>query len=401
MTSWIIYRDKHMINHLLDNCFQTELHTTVIAVEEERGQYWHAYKDTVFFMEKGGMASDIGKINDQPVLQLRMKDGKQWHLLDEAMQVGDAAFMSINLHERFRKCQIHTAQHVISALLCNIYQVNTLSHHVSDEENEIEFDLKQFNDKMASELMVMCNGLIRDDLSVDILYPTYAEAIKHAPATKLNHDELRVVRIGNLDYNLCGCMHVPSLRYLQMIYISGYEKSARGYKVKYLCGDQLLDCTDRRYHVLDEACQTLALSHLYLNTGIHKLINEQKAAQKDAQFWKLKYVTMLAEQLAQDEHAMIVYESDDLDSKSAVYLAQCLHQVHHRSSIVLSKMGEHAHVVVSISQDATMNAQTMFNELAEQFQLHGGGNAQLMQGGGIYTKALSDYIKCIQNLETI
>ncbi|MCG4877885.1 hypothetical protein L0N00_15765, partial [Eggerthella lenta] len=87
-----------------------------------------------------------------------------------------------------------------------------------------------------------CNGLIRDDLDVSIQYPTRVEASKMAKGKNIDRDDLRVVRIGALDYNMCGCMHVPSLRYLQMLYISGYEKSAKGYKIKYLVGDQLLDC---------------------------------------------------------------------------------------------------------------------------------------------------------------
>ena len=99
----------------------------------------------------------------------------------------------------------------------------------------------------------MCNGFIRDDLAVTIQYPSEQEALRHVPLVKANHETLRVVRIAQLDYNLCGCMHVPSLRYLQMVFISGYEKTGRGYKIRYLCGDQLLDCVNKRYQVLDEA----------------------------------------------------------------------------------------------------------------------------------------------------
>ena len=62
---------------------------------------------------------------------------------------------------------------------------------------------------MAFELQVLCNGLIRDDLEVSIQYPTRVEASKMAKGKNLDRDDLRVVRIGALDYNMCGCMHVP------------------------------------------------------------------------------------------------------------------------------------------------------------------------------------------------
>lgn len=387
-----------MVNKLLDNCFLTELNTIVTDVEQDNGLFWYAFKDTVFFMKKGGMASDIGVINGSEVIDLRIKDNKQWHLMDKEMQIGDNAFMSINLHERFRKCQIHTAQHLISALLCNIYKVNTLSHHVSDDENEIEFDLDNFTDKMANELMVLCNGLIRDDLEVTIAYPSRSEAAQHVPQEKLDHEEIRVVRIGTLDYNLCGCMHIPSLRYLQMIYISGYEKTTRGYKIKYICGDQLLDCISRRYKVLNEASQTLALSHLYLNTGIHKLINEQKALGRDILLWKHKYFTLFAEKADNESCSLIVHEFDDMDVKSLDQLAQYITNQCDKPCVLLAKIFDKCHVVVAAPKNYDADCNACFQQMAHQFNLNGGGSRTLSQGGGIYTKSLSDYVKALQKI---
>lgn len=388
-----------MINKLLDDCFQCELHTAVSDVIEENSLYWHAFKDTIFFMEKGGMASDIGMINGKNVLGLRMRDGKQWHLLEDKLDVGAAAFMSINLHERFRKCQIHTTQHLISALLGNIYKVKTLSHHVSDDENDIEFDFDHFTDKMASELMVLCNGLIRDDLEVSIHYPTRTEAALHVKEEDLHHeDELRVVRIGNLDYNLCGCMHVPSLRYLQMIYISGYEKTTRGYKVKYLCGDQLLDGVDRRYHVLNEAAQTLAVSHLYLNTGIHRVINDQKAAMREVAVWKQKSFALFAQQFGKKDGSLLVHVFEDWDVKSVGQLASYLSNQCQQSCVLLAVMDDKSHVVIARAKDQSGDALQLFRTLADRFSLHGGGNAVMAQGGGACSDELVQYVKSIQKI---
>ena len=134
-----------MFNKLYDNCFKTELQTEVIKVKEDKGMYWHAFKDTIFYVEGGGMESDIGMIDRHMVHGLKKEDGYVWHLLDEKLE--GSVFMSVNLHERFRKCQIHTAQHLISAVLQNVYNVKTLSHHVSDEVNDVELSFDNFNEK--------------------------------------------------------------------------------------------------------------------------------------------------------------------------------------------------------------------------------------------------------------
>ena len=43
-------RSDDMFNKLYDNCFKSELTTKVVKVEEDRGMYWHACKDTIFFL---------------------------------------------------------------------------------------------------------------------------------------------------------------------------------------------------------------------------------------------------------------------------------------------------------------------------------------------------------------
>lgn len=381
-----------MINKLYDNCFTTELHTKVVKVQKgEDGGFWHACKDTVFYKEGGGMASDIGMIEDHLVLDLKYEDGYLWHLLD--VELSGTVFMSVNLHERFRKCQIHTAQHLISAVLGNVYKVKTLSHHVMDEENDVEFDFKEFTEKMAFELQVLCNGLIRDDLEVSVQYPTPSEAQKLALQKGVHRDELRVVSIGALDYNPCGCMHVPSLRYLQMLYIRGFEKTTKGYKVKYLVGDQLLDCTTRRYGVLDEIAQTLAVPHLYLGTGVNRMMNENRQLNRDITIWKQKYYALFAKELAASQGDRIIHAFDDIDIKSVAAMAKYVTTHYHKAVIFVAKIYDNVHVVVAGCEEVDFHVEEIFNDIAQQFALKGGGNNVMSQGGGIYRKQILAYIQ--------
>ena len=379
-----------MINKMYDNCFTTELNTKVVKVEEENGCYWHACKDTIFYKENGGMASDIGVIDDHMVLDLKFMDGYLWHLLDVKLEGN--VFMSVNLHERFRKCQIHTAQHLISAVLGNVYKVTTLAHHVGDEENDIEFDFEEFNEKMAFELKVLCNGLIRDDLEVSVKYPTPSEAKKFAIKGDVNRDDLRVVRIGALDYNLCGCMHVPSLRYLQMLYISGFEKTTNGYKVKYLVGDQYLDCVTRRYKVLDEVSRTLAVPHLYISTGVNRIVNENKQLNRDILVWKQKYYDMFGASLAQQEQEVITHFFDDIDVKSLGGLAQFITSNHKKVVIFVAKIYDNVHVLVAKNKTMDTDINAIFKDFSDKYRLKGGGSEEVLQGGGIFKEEIKEYL---------
>ena len=209
----------------------------------------------------------------------------------------------------------------------------------------------------------------------------------------IDRDDLRVVRIGTLDYNLCGCMHVPSLRYLQMLYISGYEKTTKGYKIKYLVGDQLLDCLSKRYDVLNEASKLLAVPHLYVNTGVNRLINETRQLNRDVVVWKQKYYKMLAKEIGQSKDDIIVRFFDDIDVKSEVDLAKYVIGEYKKAVIFVAKTYDNVHVVVAVHKDMDVDASKLFKSIAEKYRLKGGGNSQLSQGGGIYQEGILQYIE--------
>ena len=375
-----------MFNKLYDNCFKSELNTKIIKVEEENGLYWHACKDTIFYVGNGKMSNDIGMMDNHMVLGLKKQDGYVWHLLDVKLE--GSVFMSINLHERFRKCQIHTAQHLINAVLRNVYKVDNLSSEVTDETCALEYNFADFNDKMAVELQVLCNGLIRDDLTVSILYPSRAEASQFLSSKELINDNLRVVRIGALDYVLCDCIQVPSLRYLQMIYIRGYEKTEHGYKIFFLVGDQLLDCVDRRYKVMDEISHELATPHLYLNAGVSKLVAKTNELKNEVQEWKEKYYLEMAEAFAQRKETAFVEQVEGCNEKSLVKMAQKLSEEYGKTVILWGKEYDTALLAIASTPDSSYDVKAMYETLKETYRFVGSCGEQLAYGKGIYKDGL-------------
>ncbi len=380
-----------MFNKLYDNCFKTELNTKIIEVREDKGLYWHACKDTIFYLGNDNMDSDIGMMDNHMVLGLKKQDGYVWHLLDSKLE--GSVFMSVNLHERFRKCQAHTAQHLISAILSNVYNVKQLSFNIEEEYGEVEYDFKDFNEKMASELQVLCNGLIRDDLRVSILYPNVVEATQYLPMKQVMDNDLRVVRIGALDYTVCHSMHVPSLRYLQMILIRGFKKTENGYKIKYLVGDQLLDSVERRYKVLDEIGHVLSSDHLYLNTAVNRLINQNCELNNEINAWKEKYYMNMAQEFAEKNDQLIIEEINDVDNRFLLKMADVLCTKYHKSCILLGKQYDTVHVIVEGDVQSDFNVVSVFNRIVEKYHLTGTVGSTVAECGGLYRSDMLNEIK--------
>lgn len=375
-----------MINKLYDNCFTTELQTQVKEVKKSADGFWHACNDTIFFQGDDQMRADIGVINKKNVKALRFENGMIWHLLDT--QLSGNVFMSVNLHERFRQCQIHTAQHLIEAILKNVYKGEMLQHHMGEDENSIEFSLKDFNSLKAFELQVLCNGLIRDDLAIIAQYPTAKEA--NALFKNVPYDtDMRVVRIGALSYSRCHCMHVPSLRYLQMIYIRGFNKSANGYDIKYVVGDQLLDAANRRYQVLDEVCEELHVEHPFLNTAINQLHHRLEASEKAKRDWIQKYYKSVTREWMQQK-STIIEETCDVKEHDLKQMAEKIFKKSEQTTILINKQYDRVQIVI---YSASIDPKAMISQISQRFHLQTQFDECFAQATGIYDKEIKAYVK--------
>ena len=371
-----------MANILYDNCFISSYKTKVKEVVEENGYYWHYLEETIFFVESGGMPSDEGLINQHKVLKLKKEYDKVWHLLPVKLE--GSVNLSIDFHLRFTRSQIHTAQHLISGIMENVYGYKTMSHHLHAHYNDVEFDATELKDRQLHELQVIINGLIRDDLRVGIFYPTKMEMYKYNTKNPGLHHEVRMVKIGEITTTPCGCIHVPSLRYLQMIKIQGWEKSAKGVKLNYVCGDQLLHNYDRYYQSLHKAGTLLAQPFDFVELGILNLMQENKSLQADITLFRTKYVEALISAMDINKKQCKVFEGMDLRTFSL--LSNTYAQLSQENFIFVLKHDTRVQVCVRHPQ-----AQDMFKQIAEAFHINGGGKNDCAQGGGSYQEGIETY----------
>lgn len=373
-----------MANILYDNCFISNHRTKVKEVVEENGYYWHHLEETIFFAEGGGMLSDRGLINQHKVLKLKKENEIVWHLLDVKLE--GSVILSIDFHRRLLSSQIHTAQHLISGLMRSIYGIETLSHHVHDKYNDIVFDGKEFSERALIELQMTVNGMIRDDYPVTIFYPTKQEAMKYTSKDLSMFNEVRIVKIGDVFSEPCGCIHVPSLRFIQMIKLTEYEVTNKGLIIRYVCGDQMLKNYDLYHTTLNKATTLLAQPVEFVEMGILKLIQEIKNLNADNLMLKHRYVIALCEKLNQEGN--VYHFFDDIDLKTFAMLCNSFKELHKGLFIFVLK--HESRVQLFVGND--MDSDVIFNKIASKLNLKGGGNKDFAQGGGVYTPEVEEVV---------
>lgn len=349
-------------------------------------RFWVATKTSCFYVEGGGMAKDEGTLGGLPVYDVKRGNDLYYHLVDEPLK-GKVEGI-VDYPNRLRRCQIHDAQHLISAYLFDEYDLMTVSHHVSESDNEIVF-AGPVNEIDLPETQKALDKYLLEDLPITISYPSRELLDAHPSFKKLAYDKIRVVQIGEIDFNLCGCLHLKSLREISAVFLKGYEETKEGLIVHYLAGGQINDYLRPRLEVLDKATKLLALDHLDIVSGIERLQAENKNLNYLYQSLKQEKLENLALDLAK-ETAPLIKELIGLEVKEGQFLVSYLLNQGFSGSIalVLRINEDNCHVLV-----AGADAKTLFKELSDVFCLKGGGNDRLLQGGGTYKDGMIEWIR--------
>jgi alanyl-tRNA synthetase len=233
--------------NFFDDYRVTRITTQVLYCEAYENHYWITCADSCFFVESGGMVSDTGWLNGLPILKVRVVDQQVWYLVDEPLF--GSVEMVIDWDARLRKVQVHTAQHLISALVEQITGGKTLSFHVNSNGNEIRFTgctVELSIEKLQSAV----NQAVIANYPVSITYP--------------RNDDYRVVSIGDLDHNPCGCLHLNNLGEVGLIQLLSFVQTKHEITITYLAGYDMLVYWQQRYPVLQELTRVTARDHLAL-----------------------------------------------------------------------------------------------------------------------------------------
>jgi len=249
--------------------YKKKFQAKVINVQQKNDLIELILNQTCFYPEAGGQICDKGNISGFPVVDVQELDGNIIHYLK-----GDARFnpgMSVNgeieWETRFDHMQQHTGQHILSSVLKELWQKETLSFHMGVEICTIDIPFTSLEEKKIEELECFCNKIIYSNKPIYQYYidenksDIYEELRKKQQ--KLN-EKLRIVEIAEYDINACGGTHCRNTGEVAIIKISNWERRKDKTRISFLCGHRgFLDYQNKHYIVKN-------LSNLF-TTGISNL----------------------------------------------------------------------------------------------------------------------------------
>jgi misacylated tRNA(Ala) deacylase len=195
------------------NSYLKEIEATVTYSEED----YIILNQTIFYPTSGGQLSDKGIISDVEVLEVKKELGKIKHFLKEnPFKKGDKVYLKVNWNLRYKYMRMHSAQHLISAIILDKYGAETCGNQISDETSRLDFTPFKPTDQQLKDITLEFNRLVDEKLPI-IVYTTSRDEVLATvnPARRKlfsrlpeSIKEIRVIEIQDTDKCPCGGTHV-------------------------------------------------------------------------------------------------------------------------------------------------------------------------------------------------
>ncbi len=202
---------------------------------------------TAFFPEGGGQPGDSGWLGDTPVTTTTYDDGEALHWLEgePEFRPGDVIEGRVDGEVRRDHAQQHTAQHLLSALLYNAHDLDTLSFHLGRESSHIDLDASpgDLSDEFLDGVETEVNLRVMENIPVSVtLAPGDPPTRLRGKSTEEIRGELRVVEIGDaLDASACCGTHTRSTGEIGPVAFLGTTTVRGRIRLFFLAGSRALD----------------------------------------------------------------------------------------------------------------------------------------------------------------
>ena len=386
MTERLFYTDPYL----------KETIARVLKVGGKDGEVRLLLDKTIFYPEGGGQPSDRGIIEgDGFRVHVEKVTGKEeiWHggRLEGRLPVeGDEVRLILDWEWRYENMRAHTGQHILSAIIKDLYGAETTGFQIFEEHSKIEIDYPgELNWEIVEKVEELANEAVWGDLEVEVeVYDELPEDVmvrlRKALSEKVK-PPIRVVRIGTLDVTPCGGTHVRSTREIGLIKVLRfYRKSRKLWRIEFATGKRALKALngilDDYWDSLDEMPnknRPLKERVGELNEEIDALEREKDALRRELWRWKGRALLQKARELG---GFRVVAHVEEWPMKDAQAFA--IHFVENNPGTVLLLAGENYIIFAKNRGVEGISMAELLREVLNELGGGGGGSENLARGGG-------------------
>jgi alanyl-tRNA synthetase len=237
-----------------NDCYLHHFHARLLeAVEGGR----RAYLDrTAFYPSSGGQPFDLGSLNGVVVRDVVDEGDRIAHMLEGPLEDSDVEGR-VDWARRFDHMQQHTGQHLLSAVLVELFDIPTLSFHMSAASSTIDVDAVSLEPKRIEKAEERCAEIVSEARKVAIGYEDASGDLGLRKASERT-GTLRIVSIEGIDRSACGGTHVRSTSEIGPVLVRKLEKIRGNVRIEFVCGLRALRQARADFHALSEISRSFS-----------------------------------------------------------------------------------------------------------------------------------------------
>ena len=273
----------------------------VEKVYRDRDKFIAVSKESPFYPDgKGGQLGDRGKIGNRRVLRVFEKEGYIHHVLDREIEPGEYEFW-IDEDRRKEIARQHTAQHILSAALVEIADIETVSFHMGEDFSTIDLDAAPILKEVLDESEELSNKIVLENRRVieHVVDRSGAEKFPlRKPVSDKVKGKVRIIEIENFDWSACGGFHVSRTGEIGLIKIIDHEKVKGSLtRVYFVAGKRSLREFSKLVDLFKDLSRMLTTSSDEMKARISNIIESSK--ERAAKLDKLaeEYAKVISEDL--------------------------------------------------------------------------------------------------------
>lgn len=361
ITQALYYKDNYLKN----------FETVVKECIEENGKIKLVLEETAFYPEGGGQPSDIGFINGIKVIKVEEHENKIYHIVESKIEAGQKVSCNIDFNYRFSNMQSHTAEHIVSGLICKKYNATNVGFHIGKDFVTMDFNIS-FTEQDLREIEQEANNAIYKNIEVKTNIYTKEEVkkLEYRSKKEINED-VRIVEIPGYDRCACCGVHVSKTGEIGIIKLLKFEKYKSGIRIYMLAGFEAVKDYTNKFEQINNISTLLSLKLDEVYSGVVNLTKEIEQLKKDKTVLKNKIYEQEISKLPVQENLII--ENNDIDAKD---LKNYCTKLKEKVTGIAGVINNGKFIIMSDSKDL----KPILKNLKDTLNINGGGNSQMIQG---------------------
>ncbi len=368
-------KEKYYLDNRIYN-FEADIET---IGEDSPGVFNIELNNTYFYPEGGGQPADKGYIDGLKVIDVQKIDGKTVHILKERPKNTKVKCSLDRKHRDYFMIQ-HSGQHLISAVLKNKLNIDTLSVHFGLDSTTIEIDRSDISEQELNTVEDKVYDLITAGNKI-IYHETDDEGLKNFNIRRDSKYKgyIRIVEIEGYDSVPCGGVHLKNLFEIGLIKIIGFEKIRGHIRLNILIGRNAY----RDYQTKNSIITTI---NRELSTKTGEIPNGLTSLKKSITDLKLEkksiysaYSKTLIDSIISSKKNTFLFNNlpADLTQKVASELIQILPH-----PILITNIGDRVNWYLLDSKNPVIDFNRFRQNILPTINGKGGGKNSIWQGSG-------------------